>query len=282
LLECYRRSFGDAYQEVVRIIRERDQSLTGRPAKSTASIAEKLLRESTRLSQVQDIAGCRIVVTDVMEQERVVASLRADFPSPSVIDRREKPSHGYRAVHIVAEISGKPVEIQVRTSLQHMWANLSEKCSDVLDPTIKYGGGPVEWRNFLGKISKSVEAYEEFEKKHSEAVTAHEVFEKSHSKAVTAHEVFEKSHSKAVTAHEVLENAAAELLEHRLPEHKVQEIVEEMEASRLRIKDLAEKMEASRLRTENLSEKLVAQWNVNAELLDKAITWLDERKGEKQ
>jgi len=240
LLEDYRRSFGDAYQEVVRIIRERGQSPTGRLAKSTPSVVDKLKRESIRLSQIQDIAGCRIVVTDVIEQEQVVETLAAAFHGASVRDRREEPSYGYRAVHIVAEMFGKPIEIQVRTSLQHMWANLSEKSSDVLSPKIKYGGGPVKWRNFLDKGSQSVAAYE----------------------------VLEKIHSEAVTAHEVLENAAAELLEHRLPEHKVQEIVEEMEASRLRIKDLA--------------EEVLSAWNETADLLNKAISWLDERKGEKQ
>jgi ppGpp synthetase/RelA/SpoT-type nucleotidyltranferase len=34
-----------------------------------------------------------------------------------VIDRRINPSHGYRAVHIIAKVSGMPIEIQVRTSL---------------------------------------------------------------------------------------------------------------------------------------------------------------------
>jgi len=268
LLEDYRRSFGDAYQEVIRIVREQDRSPTGRPAKSTRSVVDKLKRESIRLSQIQDIAGCRIVVTDVIEQEQVVETLAAAFPGASVRDRRQEPSFGYRAVHIVAEMFGKPVEIQVRTSLQHMWANLSEKSSDVLDPEIKYGGGPDGWRNRLGTISESVAAYEEFEKASSEAVTAHKEFE--------------KASSEAVTAHEVLENAAAELLEHRLPEHKVQEIVEEMEASRLRIKDLDEKTEASRLRIKDLDEKLLASWNKNADLLNMAISWLYEQEGEKQ
>ena len=51
ILDDYRRSFGQAYEEVVRIIRERlNLDLTGRPAKSTSSIIEKLHRESIRLS----------------------------------------------------------------------------------------------------------------------------------------------------------------------------------------------------------------------------------------
>lgn len=138
LLDDYRRSFGDAYKDVVRIIRERDLSPTGRSAKSISSIVEKLRRESIRLTQIQDIAGCRVVVPNVMEQERVVASLGTAFAGASVMDRRDNPSYGYRAVHIIAKISGKPVEIQIRTSLQHKWAELSEKSSDVLDPRAAY------------------------------------------------------------------------------------------------------------------------------------------------
>jgi (p)ppGpp synthase/HD superfamily hydrolase len=65
LLDAYRRSFAESYEFVVDKIRQ-DLRLvpTGRPAKSTSSIIDKLDRESIRLSQIQDIAGCRIVVSD--------------------------------------------------------------------------------------------------------------------------------------------------------------------------------------------------------------------------
>jgi len=102
---------------------------------------EKLHRESIRLTQVQDIAGCRVVVADIREQDGVVALLREVVPAASIVDRRENPSHGYRAVHLIVRISGALVDVQVRTSAQHLWAELSEKLSDVVDPGIKYGGG---------------------------------------------------------------------------------------------------------------------------------------------
>lgn len=157
LLDDYRRSFGEAYENVVKKIREEiGLEPSGRPAKSTGSIIEKLRRESIRLSQIQDIAGCRLVVSDIVEQNRVVAALRTNFPVSSVIDRRESPSHGYRAVHVIAEVSGRLVEIQVRTSLQHLWAELSEKFSDVVDPAIKYGGGSETERKVLDGTSKLV------------------------------------------------------------------------------------------------------------------------------
>jgi hypothetical protein len=92
LLDEYRRSFGPAYDFIIRTIRETLRlEPTGRPAKSTSSIAEKLRRESIRLSQVQDIAGCRVVVADIFAQDQTIAMLREAFPQIRVIDRRINP-----------------------------------------------------------------------------------------------------------------------------------------------------------------------------------------------
>ena len=57
-LDSYRRSFTEAYEEVVAIIRDATKlDPSGRTAKSTTSIVEKLRREKIRLTQMQDIAG---------------------------------------------------------------------------------------------------------------------------------------------------------------------------------------------------------------------------------
>ncbi|HEY0078255.1 MAG TPA: hypothetical protein VGB73_06385 [Pyrinomonadaceae bacterium] len=164
LLDMYRRSFSEAYEIVVRAIRQ-ELSLepTGRPAKSTTSISDKLRRESIRLTQIQDIAGCRLIVADIANQELVVQSLKNLFEDVTVIDRREQPSHGYRAVHVVVRSRGKSIEIQVRTQLQHLWAELSEKLSDVIDPAIKYGGGGETVREILVDTSSTVASEESAE-----------------------------------------------------------------------------------------------------------------------
>jgi ppGpp synthetase/RelA/SpoT-type nucleotidyltranferase len=165
-LEEYRRSFSDAHHAVVHAIREKlNLNPTGRPEKSTTSIIDKLRRESIRLSQIQDIAGCRIVVTDIEEQDRVVVSLQALFPGTSITDRRRFPTHGYRAIHIIAKISGLSIEIQVRTVLQHTWAEFSERLSDRIDLSIKYGGGDNQMREVLLRYSKIVEEFEVSERK---------------------------------------------------------------------------------------------------------------------
>lgn len=164
LLDEYRRSFTGAYETVVGIIRnEVTLEPTGRPAKSTTSISEKLLRETIRLTQVQDIAGCRLIVADLVEQERVVQRLGKLFDNVTIVDRRKQPSHGYRAVHVVVKRADKLVEIQVRTKLQHLWAEQSEKLSDILDPAIKYGGGDVKIQQLLKMTSDVVGDLESLE-----------------------------------------------------------------------------------------------------------------------
>ncbi|HEX8502479.1 MAG TPA: hypothetical protein VF659_17995 [Pyrinomonadaceae bacterium] len=165
LLDHYRRSFSEAYEGVVEAIRkELGLAPTGRPAKSTTSISDKLRRESIRLSQIQDIAGCRLIVPDIANQESVIQSLTRLFEQTTVSDRRAKPSHGYRAVHVIVNSQGKLIEIQVRTELQHLWAELSEKGSDIIGPAIKYGGGDEGFQRMLKAASIPVAMLESLEK----------------------------------------------------------------------------------------------------------------------
>jgi ppGpp synthetase/RelA/SpoT-type nucleotidyltranferase len=117
---------------------------------------------------MQDIAGLRIVVPLIEQQNDVVEQVVALFDGATVVDRREKPSHGYRAVHVIVLNQGVPVEVQVRTELQHRWAELSEKLSDLVDPAIKYGGGNPATVRILHKISSTIangeQAQEEVER----------------------------------------------------------------------------------------------------------------------
>lgn len=112
---------------------------------------------------MQDIAGCRLVVDDISAQEGVLEQLRTIFPRARIVDRRKQASHGYRAVHLIVETGARPVEIQLRTTLEHRWAELSEALSVVWGTEIKYGGGPVQIRQALDETSQSVERVEKRE-----------------------------------------------------------------------------------------------------------------------
>jgi ppGpp synthetase/RelA/SpoT-type nucleotidyltranferase len=161
LLDSFRRSFAPAYEDVISTVKEvLAFDVTGRPAKSTTSIIEKLRRESIRLTQMQDIAGCRFVVSDIRSQNSAIETLVAELSDTTIIDRRERPSHGYRAVHLVATVHDKPIEVQIRTTLQHLWAEFSEKAADIFDPGIKYGTGPADLLHVLSGYSGLLEDVE--------------------------------------------------------------------------------------------------------------------------
>lgn len=91
------------------------------------------------------------------------------------MDRRVNTSHGYRAVHVIVREGSAMIEVQVRTSLQHLWAEVSEKLSDTDDPAIKYGGGSALIRSLLclssgfAEVLETVEA--DFHDARAEALT---------------------------------------------------------------------------------------------------------------
>jgi ppGpp synthetase/RelA/SpoT-type nucleotidyltranferase len=123
-------------------------AISARP-KTTGTIIEKLRRNPNGpLAAIQDLAGFRIVGGFTLEQQdRLRAEIIRRFPAdprePTVRDRRAEPSHGYRAVHVIACVADVNIEIQIRTLVQHMWANLMERLADRLGRQIRYGGTPV-------------------------------------------------------------------------------------------------------------------------------------------
>jgi ppGpp synthetase/RelA/SpoT-type nucleotidyltranferase len=114
--------------------------------KTVGTIIDKLKRERTRLSKMQDIAGVRLVVgqglSGLTEQDRVVEVVSDLFPGSSTVDRRSRPSHGYRAVHVIPTVDECPVEIQIRTRDQDGWAHLMEAVADSLGRQVRYGEEP--------------------------------------------------------------------------------------------------------------------------------------------
>jgi ppGpp synthetase/RelA/SpoT-type nucleotidyltranferase len=171
LLWEYRASFAPALAEVVAGIAtftsttpiERSANEpTERAAKSIQSIIYKLQRLSTtQLDRMQDIAGCRLVVSNLIEQDNDVEQLVGLFPDSRVDDLREKPHSGYRAVHVVVRTLNRRVEVQVRTELQDSWAQCSEHWAFKVDRAIKYGGGPVKAGKMLALLSDRVRKHEE-------------------------------------------------------------------------------------------------------------------------
>jgi len=94
------------------------------------------------------MAGARIIVFDAGDQDQLVRDIAAGFPTSIIDDKRKSPMHGYRAVHVIVS-HPLPYEIQVRTTLEHAWAQLSERLADHYGFELKYGGGPTSVRDAL-------------------------------------------------------------------------------------------------------------------------------------
>lgn len=152
-----------ALQQVERGLRELGLSPTGR-LKTVDTLVDKLKREpGMPLSRVQDVAGTRLVVGETrVLQDQVVQQVVENFPDSRIRDRRRSPSAGYRAVHIIVKADGLPVEVQVRTDLQHFWAELVERLADAWGRQIRYGGEPENptqplWTPDEGEHERSVD-----------------------------------------------------------------------------------------------------------------------------
>jgi ppGpp synthetase/RelA/SpoT-type nucleotidyltranferase len=134
-------------------------TITKRKRKTQQSIVDKLRRQpNLRLPQMQDIAGCRIVLTSGIKQASELNNLllTAFTQQKWKVDSKERDKDGYRAIHIIAKLDKQFYEIQLRTYAQDIWANLVERMSDEKN-TLKYGGNEQEQitMNQLKKLSES-------------------------------------------------------------------------------------------------------------------------------
>jgi ppGpp synthetase/RelA/SpoT-type nucleotidyltranferase len=145
LLEQVRNLYQSPLAQVIQVLVDLGLEPGSRP-KTTGTIVEKLRRlPSLRLSEMQDLVGARVVLEMTRgEQDALVERITARFENSRTVDRRARPSHGYRAVHVIARVEGRPVEIQVRTRLQDLWAQIVERLADEWGRGIRYGEAPAQ------------------------------------------------------------------------------------------------------------------------------------------
>ncbi len=102
--------------------------LAGR-LKRIKSIIRKLRRPNSHnmdLSRMGDIAGTRIILGSITDQNYLIKKIQRNFEIEKIIDRRDGETN-YRAVHVL--IKNKQniiIELQIRTILQQLWADESE------------------------------------------------------------------------------------------------------------------------------------------------------------
>ncbi len=161
--QAFRTGFAGALAEVtealvrcqVTVLANR-RTEVGSRIKAIDSVVAKLRRKETPLATMQDIAGCRLTVPTMTDLRTATGWLRSHLKIEREKDyTRTGQKGGYRAVHlIVLTSSGRFAEIQIRTEVQHAWANLSEQLAYSIDRLIKAGGGPLDVRRRLLTLSQ--------------------------------------------------------------------------------------------------------------------------------
>jgi ppGpp synthetase/RelA/SpoT-type nucleotidyltranferase len=117
-----------------------------------------LVKEPTmKLSNMQDIAGCRAVVASMRDVRAVVDRWRHHVRAWVVekeYDYVENPKiSGYRAYHLVVSNGERRVEVQLRTEVQHEWAVTVERVGGRTRDDLKGGSGPSEVLDFFRLVS---------------------------------------------------------------------------------------------------------------------------------
>lgn len=128
--------------------------------KRLESIIDKLRRSGHRsdLSQMQDLAGCRLIVPHDDDVRRMANEIGAAGVSIRKDYLTVPQDSGYRGMHLIcrhdaAGYQGLRVEIQIRSRLQHAWATGVETYDLIARGNLKAGEGKAEERRYFQILS---------------------------------------------------------------------------------------------------------------------------------
>lgn len=138
--------------------------------KRARSILAKLQKESSmRLTQMQDIGGCRAVVESIDEVYALRELYRRSKSLHALVtedDYIAKPkSSGYRSLHLVYRFQSRAhpqynrlmFEVQLRTSTQHAWATAVETVGAVIGQALKSSEGESAWLVYFQNAALALE-----------------------------------------------------------------------------------------------------------------------------
>lgn len=154
-----------------------EEALVVQRLKRVPTILKKLKRRyegrpaTMKLSQMQDIGGCRAVLSNVQQARQLCKkyySKGGDLRHKQIRIRdyiEEPKEDGYRSIHIIykfmsekeskKEYNGLLIEIQIRSKLQHLWATAIETVDFFTKQAIKSNEGRAEWAEFFRLVSSA-------------------------------------------------------------------------------------------------------------------------------
>ena len=114
------------------------------------------------MSQMQDIGGCRAVVSTMNRLSMLQFVYETQPLRHRLVRRRDyikdPKEDGYRSLHLIYRFVGHAtsapwdklwIELQLRTSLQHAWATAVETVDAFTEENLKFGLGSTDWKRFF-------------------------------------------------------------------------------------------------------------------------------------
>lgn len=126
--------------------KEHPQSIATFRLKRMKSIISKLSRPDShyKLGELQDIAGCRLILPDMFELKQACSAFKSLFAEEIKQDNylQSPEQSGYRSIHFIPKFDSHGslayrVEVQMRTHLQHLWATAVESAGEIFDLELK-------------------------------------------------------------------------------------------------------------------------------------------------
>lgn len=152
----------------------RTSGITAARLKRMPSIRRKLRIHSAGLNQIQDLAGCRVIVPSIQDVREIIAfnleNSKHEIYKPYDYIANPK-TDGYRCYHRVFKFipsndseesfAGRRVEVQFRTRNQHSWATAVEAVGLFRGEDLKGGSGHPSWRRLFELMSSELALAEE-------------------------------------------------------------------------------------------------------------------------
>jgi len=142
------------------------KALIAQRIKRVPSIVSKLNRfPSMRLDRMQDLGGCRAVVSSIDDVYKIVERIKGSRSMHILKNEKdyiEEPKEsGYRSYHLVygyqnkkyEKLNGLQIEMQIRTAVQHSWATAVEVVGAFTAQSLKSSQGNEKWLEFFKLVS---------------------------------------------------------------------------------------------------------------------------------
>lgn len=174
VINNWRSSHGFPLNTLQVNLRQRSAAIDDDPTvaqriKRLYSIRHKLERfPNMKLSRMQDLGGCRAVLSSVAAVDEIVEYYRTQSRIKHRLVRENQyiiapKTSGYRGVHFVYRYfsdrsttwNGLNIEVQIRSRLQHAWATAVETVGTFTQQALKSSWGEQDWLRFFALMGSA-------------------------------------------------------------------------------------------------------------------------------